>query len=89
MGLAREQDLDRPLGIVQDAREPFGIGKEQQGSFVGGESPCESDGQHLGVQHVVGLADLLRRAAVAGKLLSQARARRGYQSFAPTLVGAP
>ena len=42
---------------------------EQEGSpFVGGEPPCEADGQDLAVQQPVGVPDLFRWFAVAEPL---------------------
>ena len=61
MRLAGEDDLHRPVGVVEDAGEPLGIVEDQLGPLVGGEAPREADGQRVGIEHRAGGDDAVRR----------------------------
>ncbi len=50
MGLAGEDDLHRPLRVVEDALEPLRVAEEQGGALVGRKAPCEADGQCVRVE---------------------------------------
>ena len=68
MGLAGDQELDRALGVSQEANQALRIVQQQSGTFVSGKPPGETQGQSLGVQNLPGLGDLLRGGAGFGKL---------------------
>ena len=50
MRLAREDDLHRAVGVVEQPRQPLGIAEEQRRALVGGEAAGEADGQRVGVE---------------------------------------
>ena len=50
MGLAREHDLERTLGIREQARQPLGVAEEQIGALVGREAPREADRQGVWIE---------------------------------------
>ena len=77
VGLAGEDELHRPVLVVDDGRQPVEVAEEQGAALVGGEAAGEADRQRLGVEHLVGAGDLGRRGAAALELrLEPARGRR-------------
>ena len=50
MGLAREHDLERPVGVRKQPRQPLGIAEEQIGALVRGEPACKADRQGVRVE---------------------------------------
>ena len=58
VGLARDDQLHRPIGIGEDGAHAFGIAEHQRQPLVGRRSPCESDGQHVRVEQVGGPCQL-------------------------------
>ena len=49
MRLAGEDDLHRPSGGVEDARETIGIVEHQLGALVAGEAAGEAERQRVGL----------------------------------------
>jgi len=47
MGLAREDELDRSLGVLQQRPQVVEIGHEERRPLVGGEAASESDGERV------------------------------------------
>ena len=54
MRLAGEKQLDRLARIGQDGFESFLVPEDERGALVRREAAGEADGEHLGVQHLVG-----------------------------------
>ena len=52
VGLAREDQAYGPFGIVQNARQPVRVGKEQGGPLVGREAPGKADEQGVRLEQV-------------------------------------
>ena len=72
MGLAGEDELDRPVRVVDQAGEPVDVGEDQRRPLVGGEAAGEADRQDLGIERLLELRERRRRLAVAGELGQQA-----------------
>ena len=53
VGLAREHDLDRAVGVPEQARQALLVAEEQRGSLVGREPAREADGQDVRVEDAV------------------------------------
>ena len=47
VGLACENDLDRPPGVLEQTLEPLQVLEQQRRALVGREAPRESNGQGL------------------------------------------
>ena len=54
VGLAREDDLDRPPGILHQALEAFQVPEQQRRTLVSGEAPREPDRQRIRIQQRTG-----------------------------------
>jgi hypothetical protein len=65
VGLAGEEDLYRPVRIVQQGLQPVRLGEQERGPLVGSKAPGEADGEHAGVEDVVAP----REVALADALL--------------------
>ena len=89
MRLAGEDDLHRPILVVDDRRQPIEIAEDQRAALVGGEAAGEADRQRFGIEHLVGAGDLRRRGAAALQLLLQAPPGEGDQPFAAAFVRPP
>ena len=89
MGLAGEDDLHRPVLVVEDRRQPVEVAEDQRAALVGGEAAGEADGQRLGIEHLVGAGDLGRRGAAALELLLEPAAGEGHQPLAAAFVRPP
>src|ERR1700745_1584512 len=50
MCFAGEYELDGAIRVVDHGSEPFDVGQDQIGSFVGGETTGKADGQGVGTQ---------------------------------------
>ena len=90
VGLAGEDELHRPVLVVEDARPGArGCGR-QRAALVGGEAAGEADGQRLGVEHLVGRGRS-RRAARRGRssCFLQPAPGEGDQPLAAALVRPP
>ena len=68
VGLAGEDQLHRPVPVVEDGPEPLGVAKDERPPLVGGKPAGEADRQRAGVE--------LRRSARARDELEQAHLRR-------------
>jgi len=53
MGLAREHELQRTVGIEQEAAESVGVREQQRRPLVGREAASEADRQDVGIEDVV------------------------------------
>ncbi len=89
MGLAREDDLHRPLRVEQDPLQPLQVGQDQVGALVGGEAAGEADGESAGVEHAAGTLDVTARGPPLLELTGQALPGEDDQALAPPLVGRP
>ncbi len=56
MGFAREDDLHRPIGVREDARQPLLVPEEQRGALVGREATREADREGIRVEGPMQLA---------------------------------
>src|ERR1019366_2903758 len=70
MGLAGEDELNRPVRISEDTRQAVGISQEQRGSLVGDEPPDKADGERSWIQKTSRGYEELFSGTAAGKLLS-------------------
>ncbi len=68
VGLAGEQDLYRHLRVIENPGKPVKVAQQQSAAFVGGKTPGETDGQHLGVEHLLGGGDFLGGGADLNQL---------------------
>ena len=62
MGLAGEDEHDRPFVLVDDLTQPVQVPEQQAGAFVGGEAAREPDGQDvriLGVDIFQGILEIV------------------------------
>ncbi len=50
VGLAGEDELDRPPAVLEERLQPFQVSEEQGRPFVRREPPSEANGQSLGIQ---------------------------------------
>ncbi|MGY4275905.1 hypothetical protein ACVILE_002085 [Streptomyces sp. M18.1] len=56
--LARDDDLDGPLGVQQQVHQPVAVAQHQRQALVRGNAPREADGEHVGVEDAVDPAQL-------------------------------
>ena len=89
MGFACEDELNRPLGVVQDTRQPIRIAEQEGGPFVGGEAAGEAYREHAGVEDFLGAFNLVFRSPDALQLSLQPAACHRHEAFAAAHVGAP
>ena len=79
VGLAGEDDLDRPVGVPEQPGQPVDVGEQQAGPLVGREPAGEADRHDRRVERVVELGQDRRRLAVAGELAAQPAAGEDRQ----------
>ncbi len=84
-----EDDLHRPLGMVQDLGQTGRVFQDQVSPLVGGKPSGESDGQRLRVQHLAGGLNLFFLTAPPPDLLLQPLAGEGDQPLPPAFMGPP
>ena len=89
MGLAGEDDLDRPLRIVEHLVQPLEVGQDQVGPLVRGEAAGEADRQHVGIEQVAGHFDRLVALAAAAALPAHAAADELQQQVLQAVVRLP
>ena len=89
MGLAGEDELHRPILVVDEGGEAVEVAEDQRAALVGGEAAGEADGQGVGIEHLVGAGDLGRRGAAVLELLLEPHAGEGDQPFAAAFVRSP
>src|SRR6185437_4279927 len=58
MGLAGEDELDRPPAVLEESLQPFQVSEEQGGPLIRREPSGESNGQRFGVQECAACEDL-------------------------------
>ncbi len=80
MRLAGEDDLDRPLRIVDHRRQSIQIAHDQVGPLVGGKSSGEADRQNVRVEQVAGDLHRLVAFAAAAALAAHAPADERQQA---------
>ena len=68
MGLAREDELDRALGVTEDGAEAVEVGEDEDRALVGGEAAREADRQRAGIEQALDAAQVVGGEAVAGAL---------------------
>ena len=73
VGLAGKYAAAPAARVEQQGSQPFGLGQQQGGPFVGGEAPGKTDGQHGGVERLVGPGGVDR----GDTLLEQGRLQTG------------
>ena len=57
MGLAGEDELHGPLGVVEDFADQRHVAHDQVGPLVRGKPPGEADGERLGIEGLAQLVD--------------------------------
>ena len=87
--LAREDDLDRPLRVVQQFPQAVRVLEEERAALVLREPPREADRERLRVEELLGLVHDVGRRAAAQRLLAQPLAGEPDEPLAPALVRAP
>lgn len=63
VSLARDDDLDRPLGVQHQVHEPVAVAQHEGQPFVRGDPAREADGEDVGVEHAVDPAEFGRSGA--------------------------
>ena len=66
VGLAGEDDLDGPVGGLDQLGQPLDVLEDQAGPLVGGEPAGEADGQGVQVERLRRLLRRPRRARCGG-----------------------
>ena len=89
MGLAREDELDRMLGVGQHRAEPVEVGEDEDRPLVGGETAREADGERTGIEQALHPAQVVGGEAVAGALHPDALAHEAHQALLLRAVGGP
>ena len=89
MGLAREDELDRPLLIRQELLQARGILQQERGALIGGEAPGEPDREGIRVEDRGDAIDLLARGVAHLELALAILARGAHQPGPAQLVGPP
>src|SRR4051812_25059496 len=74
MCLAAKDDLDRPLGVIEDAGNAFQIMEDQHGPLVCSKTAGESDGKGIRIEKMVCTVKALRAFAMPEILLADALA---------------
>ena len=75
MGLAGEDELHRPFGVVDQLGESIEMScRNKIGPLVGGEPPGEADRQRAGIEHVAGGFDRRFVFVAAAALAAEATA---------------
>jgi hypothetical protein len=80
--LAGENEQHRTLEVIQQARQALGIGEQQCGPFVGGETAGKTDGEDVGfvrAQQTGHAVDERLAATIAPRLQYHAAAHVGEQ----------
>ena len=89
MGLAREDDLDRPLLVPQEPGQPVDVGEQEAGPLVGREAAGEADRQDVRIERRLERVEHRRRLAMAGELVAQPAPGEDRQLELLALVGLP
>ena len=89
MGLAGKDDLDRPLGIVEQPIQPLEVGHDQVGPLVGGKAPGKADRQDVRIEQVAGGLDHGVALAAAAALPADAAADERQQQVLERVVHFP
>ena len=89
VGLAREHELHRPLGIVDQPLDALEVAQDQIGPLVGGEAPGETDGQGVGIQQGARCLHRLLGIARALPLLGHLAPHEVHQVRLQHAVGLP
>ena len=89
MGLAGKQQLHGSILIVDDGAKPIEIAKNQRATLISGETPGETDGQCLWIEHFLGASDFRQGGAAAFELGLEPPPGEGDQPFAPPFVRSP
>src|ERR1700729_3675160 len=76
MGLARENELDGALGVLNQAEESFLLTEKQSTTFVSRKSGGKPDRQDVRVKNAVDLAQLLGRFTEQDTLATQSVANK-------------
>ena len=89
MGLAGKNDLDRPVGVGDQALESLEVGEHERCPLVGGEATGEAESEPIVGEHGFDLAQFLGRDPVAGDLTPQASPGEGGEDFLALVVVFP
>ena len=89
MRLAREDDLHGTPGRVEDARQPFGVVKDQLRALVAGESSGEADGEAVRVEQGAGGDDPRRADVLDGPAIARPLADEGEEIAPQPLAHRP
>ena len=83
--LAGEQELHRPVAVVDDRAQAVEVGHDQERALVGREAAREADRERVRVEQPLHLPQLVGREAVAGRLHPHPLAHEAHQAL---LLGA-
>ena len=89
VGLAGEDQLERPLLVEEQGPQPIGLGQQQRRPLVGGEAPGEADDQEARVEDVVGPGRVADRHAAVLQRLAQPLPHEADQGVAALVAGSP
>ena len=89
MGLAGEDDLERPIRVVDQLGQAVDVREDHAAPLVGREPPGEADREGIGVQHVLELIEGSWRLAMAGELDAETATREVGQLALLAEVGGP
>ena len=89
MGLAGEEELDRPLDLVEEVLESLRLAEEQRRALVGREPAGEADRQRLRIESAPGLGDLVLLRSLLALLLDELLPAGRHQPRPQRLVRLP
>ena len=89
VGLAGDDELHRPLGVVQQRLEPLGVAEHEGEALVGRHASGEADGQHVRVEDRLGPAQLGLRGAAVAPAVAQPASGLGHEVGAQLALGRP
>ena len=73
MGLTRKNKLHRPFRVIDDFRQLVEVTEKQSRPLIGRKTASEPDGEGLGIQQLVGGANVSRAGSVSEPLVTDVR----------------
>ena len=89
MGLAGEDNLHRPVFVVDDGGQAVEVAEQERAALIGGEAAGEAEGKGFGIEDLVGAGDFAGRGAAALELGAEPLPGERHQALAPPLVRPP